>query len=149
MLSSQDVTNGFNGIVPIVTEQGEISSLSDFHLSLKFYQDATWMVPLMSPTVEVGEPMYLAVKNHNPEGLKILVDTCFASASPDPYKKDLYYMFLLDNCPYDDTYRRLTAVDDFVKFGFLIDAFVFIQRQTQVRQKAFSNHLIFVPCTSE
>ena len=103
-VSPKDERLNVNGAKPNIIEQAEVSTLFDFNLTMQFYQDSTLTVPLLSPTVEVGEPIYLAVKNHNPEGLKILVDTCFASASPDPYKKDLYYMFLLDNCPYDETY---------------------------------------------
>ena len=131
---SPDHRSNATGFAAKVVETRQVSSLADFNLTMDFYQDATLTTRLMSPTVDIGEPMYLAVTNQNPEGLKILVDTCFASASSDPSDKSLHYMFFNDGCSYDATFENLTSSDDFHKFGFRIDAFVFIKRQSQVRK---------------
>ena len=75
--------------------------------------------------------MYLAVTNEDPDDeLKIVVDTCFASNSPDPNDRNIQYMFLYENCPYDDTYRSLKI--GYHQFGFQISAFVFIRMQSLV-----------------
>ena len=95
---------------------------------MDFYEDATFDVPIQSLTVELGEPMYLAVKNEDPDNeLKIVVDTCFASDSPDPDNRNVQYLFLHENCPYDETYRSLLI--GYHNFGFQISAFVFIRRE--------------------
>ena len=135
---SQNVSqnNGLNttGVEATVTVTQQVTSLADFNLTVDTHQDATLTVRLVTPTFDVGEPMYLAVTNHHPDGLKILVDTCFASASPDPSERDLDYIFLHNGCPYDDTFENITSPDDQHQFGFKIDAFVLIKRQSQVKK---------------
>ena len=134
---SQNVStgDGFNGtatVEKIETDNVVSDTLNDFNISMGFYEDASFDVPIPSPQVELGEPMFLAVKNQDPDAqLKIVVDTCFASDSPNPNNRNVQYMFLHETCPYDQTYKLL--LDDSSGFGFEIAAFVFIRLQSAVR----------------
>ena len=131
-VSSNDGLNA-TGVAAKSVEPRHVSSLADLDLTMDFFRDATLADRLISPSVEIGEPMYLAITNQNPNGFKILVDTCFASPSSDPSDKSLHYMFFNEGCSYDESFNILTSSDDLnYGFGFKIDAFIFIKRQRQV-----------------
>ncbi|XP_030843218.1 cubilin [Strongylocentrotus purpuratus] len=104
----------------------------DFSLRLDRYTDATFDEFAGDDEGEIilGEHLYFAVNLTTVAGLTVFFENCWAT--PSQYPNDAKsYNFLDNGCSEDPTMRKLYSSDpSFSKF--VIDAFTFIEENTQV-----------------
>ncbi|XP_078697156.1 ZP domain-containing protein-like isoform X1 [Branchiostoma floridae x Branchiostoma belcheri] len=81
--------------------------------------------------VKLGEPLYVGVKVvGGDQGLAVLLQTCRATPSPDPYDAT-GFLFVVAGCPVDETVA-LVSSPDATESRFTIRAFSFITNGDQV-----------------
>ena len=101
------------------------SSPGNFKASMDMYTSSFFMEKLKYPIeMSLSEPMYVGVKIMKTPNVKLVVQKCYATASP-VVDGDESYVFFMDRCPLDKTFQTLVIASD--RFYFMIDAFQFIR----------------------